>query len=147
MYRSLWLVKVCIWAMIFFVNLQAQIRIGGRTSRWNWRSLSLRWNLISIWVLKWRVQPGPSCTWPQHLPLCHGGGDKAAEVCEGRYLFQDLSYTIDVASTCWGPNPHLFGLDALILRPTLAACSTSAANFCLVWVILWLSKTISSAKS
>ena len=27
-------------------------------------------------------------------------------------------------------------LDALILRPTLAACSTSTANFCLMWVIL-----------
>ena len=26
-------------------------------------------------------------------------------------------------------------LDALILRPTLAACSTSVANFCLMWVI------------
>ena len=38
-------------------------------------------------------------------------------------------------------------LDALILRPTLAACSTSAANFCLMCMIFWLSKTISSAKS
>lgn len=38
------------------------------------------------------------------------------------------------------------GLDALILRPTLAACPTSAANFCLMWVIFRLSKTISSTK-
>ena len=38
-------------------------------------------------------------------------------------------------------------LDAFILRPILAACSTSVANFYLMWVIFWLSKTISSAKS
>lgn len=72
------------------------------------------------------------------MPSCTGAarGDDMAEVCEGGYLLQDFSNTIDVTSICWRPNPHLLGFGRVNLEtsPTspwqlvLAAPRTSVAR-------------------
>ena len=51
------------------------------------------------------------------LNIFLSGDDKAVKLCESCYLLQDLSYTADIASVWCGPNPYLFGVGCIDLKP------------------------------